>query len=70
MGGLAVKQAAEALEEGDLLKVADLTLTYYDKTYSHQNSDKAPSKVIEFEIEKDEPEKTAKMLMEYVKDLP
>jgi tRNA 2-selenouridine synthase len=70
MGGLAVKQAAEALEKGDLLKVADLTLTYYDKTYSHQNSDKVPSKVIEFEIEKDEPEKTAKMLMEYVKDLP
>lgn len=69
MGGLAVKQAADALEKGDLLKVADLALTYYDKTYSHQNADKIPSQLIEFEIEKDEPAKTAKMLKEYVKNL-
>jgi tRNA 2-selenouridine synthase len=70
MGGLAVKQAAEALEEGDLLKVANLTLTYYDKTYSHQNSDKVPSQVIELEIEKDEPEKTAARLKILAYELP
>lgn len=66
MGGLAVKQATEALEDGDLLTFADLTLTYYDKAYSHQRADKVPSRVFEIEIEKDDPPATAKKLLEFV----
>ncbi|PLX00093.1 MAG: tRNA 2-selenouridine(34) synthase MnmH [Marinilabiliales bacterium] len=62
MGGLAVKQASEALDAGDLFTVANLTLTYYDKAYNHQTADKIPIKIIEMQIEKDEPEKTAARL--------
>jgi len=69
MGGLAVKKASEALEKKDLMEVADLTLTYYDKSYSHQNSDKVPSQLIEIEIEKDDPDATARKLLEYSEEL-
>jgi tRNA 2-selenouridine synthase len=62
MGGLAVKQAKESLDAGDISTVADLTLTYYDKAYNHQTADKVPIKIIEIQIEKDEPEKTAARL--------
>jgi len=62
MGGLAVKQAKEALEAADMSTVADLTLTYYDKAYNHQAADKVPVQIIEMQIEKDEPEKTAAKL--------
>ena len=66
MGGLAIKQASEALEKRDLLTFADLTLTYYDKTYSHQRADKIPSHIFEIDIEKDDPLSTAKKLLEFV----
>ena len=66
---MAVKQASEALEKNDLLEVADLTLTYYDKSYSHQNDDKVPSQLIEIEIEKDDPDSTARKLLEYSEEL-
>jgi tRNA 2-selenouridine synthase len=66
MGGLAVKQASEALEKQDILAFADLTLTYYDKAYSHQRADKVPSQIIEIKIEKDNPPATAKKLLEFV----
>lgn len=66
MGGLAVKQAAEALEKGDLSEVADLTLFYYDKTYSHMNKDRKPKSLTEIPVEKDDPEQTARMLKDYV----
>lgn len=69
MGGLAVKQAIEALEEDDLSTVADLTLTYYDKSYGHQGTDKVPSRVFEFEFEKDEPKKIAAMLKAFTDQL-
>ena len=62
LGGLAVKQAKESLDAGDISTVADLTLTYYDKAYNHQTADKVPIKIIEMQIEKDEPKKTATKL--------
>jgi len=40
------KAALQALEAGDLRAVAIITLTYYDKTYSHGMSRRAPSSVI------------------------
>lgn len=70
MGGLAVKQAREALDAGDLFTVADLTLTYYDKAYNHQTADKVPIKIIEMQIEKDVPEKTAARLKILANELP
>ena len=66
MGGLAVKEAVQALEAEDLAKVADLTLYYYDKTYSHMSEDRKPQSFIEIPVEADDPEQTARMLKDYV----
>lgn len=64
LGGLAVKQAKEALDEGNMSAVAKLMLYYYDKVYDHEDQDKTPVKMIEIELQKDEPDVTAKKLKE------
>ena len=66
LGGLATKQAREALEAGDLQKVAEITLHYYDKAYHHGNESRNPKRIVEITVEKDKPEKTAGILRDYV----
>lgn len=66
LGGLAYKQAKEALESGDMRKVADITLFYYDKAYLHGNTSRDSKQIIEIPVEKDDPIKTAIMLREYL----
>jgi len=68
LGSLAAKQAREALEEGDLQKVAELTLYYYDKAYRHGNESRDQQRIFEINIEKDDPEKTATILKDYVRE--
>ena len=68
LGGLAAKHAREALEEDDMQKVADLTLDYYDKAYRHGNESRDQQRIIEINIEKDDPQKTAAILMDYVRE--
>ena len=68
LGGLAAKQAREALEEGDLQKVAELTLHYYDKAYQHGNESRDPQRIFEINVEKDDPKKTAAILKDYVSE--
>lgn len=68
LGGLAAKQAREALKEGDLQKVAEITLHYYDKAYQHGNESRDSQHVFEINIEKDDPKKTAAILNNYVRD--
>jgi tRNA 2-selenouridine synthase len=44
LGGLAVKQAIEAIQAGDLATAAELALVYYDKAYAHYSErQKVPS---------------------------
>ena len=38
LGGLAVKQATEAINAGDLATAAELALVYYDKAYAHYSA--------------------------------
>ncbi|MCF6171008.1 MAG: tRNA 2-selenouridine(34) synthase MnmH [Bacteroidales bacterium] len=66
LGGLATKQAREALELGNVKKVAGIILFYYDKSYHHGNESRNPKNIIEIDVEKDEPVKTAEMLRELV----
>lgn len=66
LGGLAYKQANEALESGDMTRVADITLFYYDKAYQHGNASRDSKQIIEIPVEKDNPVKTAVMLRQYV----
>jgi len=67
LGGLATKEARQALESGDMKKVAEITLFYYDKGYRHGNESRDPKRIIEINVEKDEPAKTATMLKDYVR---
>ena len=55
LGGLVTNEAHEALESGDLIKVASLTLTYYDKAYDFGTTKRDSKKVIELVVEKDDP---------------
>ena len=65
LGGLRTQQSLEALENGDLLKVAEITLEYYDKAYLHGNTKREEKKIFELPIEIDDPISTAKKVIEF-----
>jgi len=69
LGGLKVKRAFESLEQGDFATVADITLDYYDKAYGHGLNTRTTQAVHRIEIEKDEPETNAKLLIDYYKTI-
>ena len=69
LGGLRAKQSIDALESGDMLKVAEITLEYYDKAYLHGNSKRNTKLIYELEINEDNPAKSAKKVLEYCKSL-
>ncbi|PLX11001.1 MAG: tRNA 2-selenouridine(34) synthase MnmH [Marinilabiliales bacterium] len=69
LGGLRTKQSLDALAEGNLLKVAEITLEYYDKAYLHGNS-KRDNKLIEsLDIADDNPPETAKEILDFCSKL-
>ncbi len=67
LGGLNAKQCLEAIEKEDYAFVVDRTLDYYDKAYEFGNSKRQENTIFDFEIEKDEPEKIAKFLLDRIK---
>ncbi|GEO03023.1 tRNA 2-selenouridine(34) synthase MnmH [Adhaeribacter aerolatus] len=46
LGGLATKEALQAIETGDMEKMVELALVYYDKAYSFQLANKNPQQLI------------------------
>jgi tRNA 2-selenouridine synthase len=66
LGGLKAKLALEALEKGDFMQVADITLQYYDKAYRFGNSKRDQKLVQEIHSSEDNPQKTAKNLIDFV----
>lgn len=60
LGGLLTNEAHEALDSGDLMKVASLTLSYYDKAYEFGASKRDTEKVFILEVDKDDPIGNAK----------
>ena len=66
LGGQYLKEALKALENGDLEKVAGLALRYYDKAYAHGASQRPKENVFELQMEKDDPEDNARMMLEFV----
>ncbi|MDA3907382.1 MAG: tRNA 2-selenouridine(34) synthase MnmH [Bacteroidales bacterium] len=67
LGGLKTKQSLDAIQQENYAVVADITLDYYDKGYAFGNSKRDPNSIIDIIIEKDEPEKTALLLLDKVK---
>ncbi len=64
LGGLATSESIEALEAGDLLKVASLTLAYYDKAYEFGASKRETEKVIPLVFGQDDPPANAEEIRE------
>ena len=69
LGGLRTQQSLEALENGDLLKVAEITLEYYDKAYLHGNLKREKDQTFELKVETDDPKTTAGKVMEFAKTI-
>lgn len=63
LGGLAAKQAINALDNGDYETTADITLTYYDKAYLKGLQKRNPDAIKEVNFEHDNPAKTAATLI-------
>jgi tRNA 2-selenouridine synthase len=65
LGGLATRQCQDALKIGDLKTVAEITLTYYDKAYTHHKEDSGSCQRIV--LEKDNPQEAASLILEQMK---
>ena len=65
LGGQNVKACMECLESGDLHKVAEITLNYYDQSYAYGQSsrDKARISIVHFDTL--EPEMIAKTIVDF-----
>jgi tRNA 2-selenouridine synthase len=68
LGGQNVKSAIESLKNGDLRNVADITLAYYDKSYSFGLNQRDKDSVHSIQFDSDDPEKNAKRLIEFAKE--
>lgn len=69
LGGQHVKYALECLKNDQLDVVADITLTYYDKSYSFGVDSREKGTVFPIYLEQDDPEKNAEILMDFAKKL-
>ncbi|MDQ4139977.1 MAG: tRNA 2-selenouridine(34) synthase MnmH [Bacteroidota bacterium] len=66
LGGLAYKEALQAIEEGDIEKMVDLALVYYDKAYSYQLANKLTEKIITVSLPKIDAPENAQEILEVV----
>lgn len=64
IGGQNYKECISALNEGDLLKVAMLSLTYYDKTYGFGVSKRESDKVHSVETITGDPKQNAEIVLQ------
>jgi tRNA 2-selenouridine synthase len=65
LGGQNVKAALESLKNGQLDTVADTTLVYYDKSYSFGLEQRTNNTVYPVNLDSDDPEKNAEILIEF-----
>lgn len=67
LGWQNVKKALESLENDDLSDVADITLTYYDKSYNFGLEQRKNNTVYPVKIDADNPGRNAEILIEFAK---
>lgn len=60
LGGLATKQAIEAVENNNFFTAIDIVLSYYDKTYFYGLSKREGQMIIPVKLDEDDPKKAAK----------
>ncbi len=69
LGGQWLKDALSALEKGDMERVAEIALNYYDKAYGYGIKKRDTSKVFFLPLRKDDPEANADILFDFVNRL-
>lgn len=62
LGGQHAKAAIQAIEDGDLKTACEISLVYYDKTYSYSAEQRPKEKIILCPFEKLDPEEIAKKI--------
>lgn len=67
LGGQNANEAIESLKNGDLDRVAEITLVYYDKSYSFGLDSREKNSVFPINLEFDNPEKNAELILEFAK---
>jgi len=69
LGGQFANEALDALNQGKMDRVADLTLRYYDKAYEFGISKRNPETITKLELEKDDPAENAKAALTLTENL-
>jgi tRNA 2-selenouridine synthase len=65
LGGQNVKACMECLESGDLHKVAEITLNYYDQSYAYGQSSRDKARISKVHFDTLEPEMIAKTIVDF-----
>ncbi|WP_299709000.1 tRNA 2-selenouridine(34) synthase MnmH [uncultured Pontibacter sp.] len=65
LGGLDTKEAIEAIHTGDMEKMVDIALSYYDKAYTYELAKK--QQVLRLPLEGINPEENARRVIEFAK---
>jgi len=66
LGPLNTKISLEALEKGDLLTVAEITLIYYDKSYKRGVENRDANKITELKLDTVDHKRNAEIIVEFV----
>ncbi|HEU4716861.1 MAG TPA: tRNA 2-selenouridine(34) synthase MnmH, partial [Bacteroidia bacterium] len=64
LGGLATKQALEAIGNGQLDETVRITLRYYDRAYDHPHKERNYSNVFFIETDSGDPAHNAELILE------
>jgi len=68
LGGDRAADAIKAIHAGDFSKAAEITLSYYDKTYMYSLNRRDPSRIHVLKSETGDAERNAEMVLDYVRE--
>ncbi|QNF33255.1 tRNA 2-selenouridine(34) synthase MnmH [Adhaeribacter swui] len=68
LGGLAYKEAMQAIETDDIEKMVELALAYYDKAYTYQLANKSADKIISISLNSIDAPENARKILEVVNE--
>ncbi len=68
LGGDRTREAVKAIERGDFMRAAEITLEYYDKAYLHSLHQRPGHLIHKIETRTDNPEENASIVVEYARE--
>ena len=66
LGSKETKEAIEAIEKDEMSKAVNIALSFYDKAYLHGLSKRDSSRIKEYQIDEDNPQLTANLLISLI----